>query len=292
MNYEQERGDGGGLIHSFSYSGMSEVLAAASTENFVKERYRSSREAGKEYWTGTSSFESAVTLAETGWCEGRELVEVLALQVQELTGIKALEMQLSYENQGLYVDTGEFLTGNPECWAQPVEDEEKHTRMQGGKFVSMLLNMSVSAGISQDQILLRGAALATLTDVLEAYGFRVKIDCSSGVRSPRRGELLALRFPVKSFGEALNLDTLVFAAAHPAMFRRIVFGVLEQFPQNIVETFQFATNIGCYGYPEEDPLKGDYNFYFGEAMLEKFRTKNDVAEWIVEVGAAYGVRPA
>jgi hypothetical protein len=42
------------------------------------------------------------------------------------------------------------------------------------------------------------------------------------------GTRLAVRFEVKDYGQALDIDQMVFTAAHPAFYRRLIFALQER----------------------------------------------------------------
>ena len=84
--------------------------------------------------------------------------------------------EILWDVTGEQVDSGTFLTGEPECFMI-----FNKTVGEGLGIVNILCNAAASCGIPTELIENRGAALLSLIDVLEDLGFRVRVTLGQAV---------------------------------------------------------------------------------------------------------------
>lgn len=260
-----------------TFATMSDFLDAASKDASIPDR--SSRKVSYSSWSGTRTWEEALDVARHGWPEGTSRVQAIAAQI----GVaRAKRPIVVHDVVGDTVDVPAYLAGIPNCMTRWEEGEEYTT---GGKIVRIVLNASVSAGVGQDAIFQRGAAVVALSDLLEQSGRSVEITLACGVENA--GQKHETYITLKRPDLPLSPDVLTFAACHPAMLRRMLFSLWESIPE-IRSGFRCYTG-GSYGHPSEVSQRGD--IYIGSAYLPALDWANPatVETWIKSQLAACGV---
>ena len=165
-------------------------------------------------WYADNGYEDALRLARNGWPEGRRSVEAITERLNITGRVARPDIVFDVIGEGGF-DIGLALAGIPEC-AMDWRDSDQMVANSNGPIVRMVVDISTSAGIGANVIKRRGAALLALVDALEAAGRRVEIEavyfCS------RRNYQITIM--LKAAGDALQIDQIAFALAHPAFLRR------------------------------------------------------------------------
>jgi hypothetical protein len=193
-------------------------------------------------WYGSETFADAIKLASDGWPGPR--AEVVRLTDQVIDHVQRYTMPNFvpvFDVSGGEVDVDRFLLGEPENMIeQALMPVAKH-----GKVVRLIVAGTVSCGISQETINQRGAAVVSLIDALRLAQHTLEIWVHYGVSTygGREWHCVAL---LKAAEDALDIDGLMFALAHPSMLRRVVFSVMEHEKPAIRKEFHFHTH-GGYG---------------------------------------------
>jgi hypothetical protein len=93
-------------------------------------------------------------------------------------------------------------------------------------------------------------------DKLEKQGMRCNVFVSVVTRSRKSKGYIDIRVKVKDSSQRMNLKQLAFPLAHPSMFRRIVFGLIER----LEDCKDFGRDYGlCTGWEDVKYLyKGEY----------------------------------
>lgn len=225
------------------------------------EGYRASRKANRNGWSGTDSFEEAVTLT-SGWKEGTALIERLSATVRP-QGMKARRVVSMREVGPGTLSMGAYVAGHPRPYA--VLNDGNQRRPGRGRIVRIVLASATSSGITQEVINTKGAAVAALAAALEQAGRRVEIDVifrwsGDGNLSGKQGITHIVQ--VKRAEQKLNLSALAFALTHTSMVRRINFSAME------CEGPVIRDRVGVgrgYGYPQDaDPLDRKGAIYIGK----------------------------
>lgn len=234
---------------------------------------KSSRKYADE-WSGGLDWKESKRLAINGWQHG--LVEIAKFQarVNELITSKIVRHKSVYAVAGNYIDIGNYISNDPECFITKEYDENN----KNGKIITIVCSISFSAAISPQTIIQRGAMICALIDAIEYAGYRAEVICndaSSKYASNRDGAdkdrgWFEIDVTIKKANQALNRIELAFCLAHPAMLRRIMFSVAE-----IEGWSDFAAN---YGYPSKATNYGDL---YIEEVFSAVVSDDKAIDWIV-----------
>lgn len=201
-----------------SVRAMADHVARLTDNPLAKEAWDKDRSANP--WSGSATMQDAINIARTGWPEGaRQARDVLA----RLDAPRPLQRQRAHGLAGGSVNVGRMLAGNPSHMRQRLN-------LPGRKIVTIYVEGTFSAGIEPEQIIMRATIIAAACDRLEQRGYSCEIVTvftvtSDGVDGLNCMHQVALT--VKTAGQRLNLDDVVFGIGHPAVFRRFVFGLVE-----------------------------------------------------------------
>lgn len=235
----------------------------------------------RERFTQTSSFDAAMRLAELGWPEATAKATALtSAMVDKVTSLVEHE-RITYDVTGRDFDVSMMLTGEPEHWSNT---ETVITTGTSTRILKLVINTAVSSAVDTDVIIARGSAIAALVAVLELSGFRVEIEMTSPFADQNRKVLINFVIPVKSADQPLDLDRLIFAAAHPSMERRLMFSALEH---NVDE----RNALRNYGWPTEVPKANQGDIYIGHSSSEddQWTRTETAARWVLDQAKAQGV---
>lgn len=239
------------------------------------------------YWDLRSGFAGAIKLAEEGWPEAEEMVSRLSSALFDQVSSRIERDYPMYDVEGDYsVDMARYLQGIPECvmylQRTPVDGPER-------KMIRVVVNGFVSCGVSAEIYKARGAAIVALVNLLEFAGHGVELDvvfpmgCSDGPRQVRTW------VRVKNADQPVDIGRCAFALAHPSMFRRLQFSVMEQLPP------EHARFVGALGGGYSTPLdvygsdRGD--LYISRTGLYDASWSSPAAaeKWVLDQLQAQGV---
>jgi hypothetical protein len=236
---------------------------------------RSSNSSDKEF-SLTASLQDACELATKGWSDVRPQVDKL---FGELEASIAMVLDESYsirfDYSGDSVDMGRYMSGDPECMMDYVT--EPQARM--GRVIKVMVNVANSARITPKQIMDRGVVVVALLDVLNKLGVGVELWTEMAIADKYvdDGKRFSQLVKIHDSSEMLDVDSTMFAIAHPSMLRRIGFGSIEQ-------GIRKDLSNGCYGYPSKMICNDIVN---ADIMIEKlqdsseYMTKSPV-QWVVD----------
>ena len=173
-------------------------------------------------WAGCATLAEAVDLATKGWPEGWQRMKALRDAIFARMASQIHREVVQFRIAGGAVNVARFLSGRPDCFAARVRSSQVK-QLRSRKVVRMVVNVGARASVSPDTFFARGAATVTLIEALERAGVRVQVDmitvATNGVGQVR----LACR--LKEAGEVVQLDKLAFCLAHPALHRKLNFGL-------------------------------------------------------------------
>lgn len=231
--------NGTGATFRFPFGSMEELVAYASKAKTSEQSHRD--DADTVRFSG-ATWNETVTMARHGWPEGAKRAKGL-LEHLEMPLHENVHSGTYHDVTGSYVDVGEYVQGVPECMVEFKEDTRP------ARFARVLVSASYSGGFSTKQMINRGVAIAAAIDALESQGVR----CDVEVIMPCGGYpdgLSVITLPVKQATDPMNLDTLIFAVAHPSYLRRLVFAVMEC--QDEAYRLRFSVG-GSYGHVKSIP---------------------------------------
>lgn len=205
-----------------------------------------------------ATVEETLDMARNGWPDGAARAQAL-LSSLSLPPVEEQHSATYLDVTGAYVDIGEFVNGAPECMVNFRDDT------RAARFARILVSASFSAAFPAENAMNRGIAIAAIVDSLESRGIRCTVDVvefSGADGSIMDTVTSALRFDhnIKQAHEPLHLERLVFAVAHPAYLRRLIFAAMES--RSKADRDEFGVTSRGYGRaihvpPEPDTILFD-----------------------------------
>lgn len=243
-------------------------------------------------WTLGVSYAQAESMAPNGWQEVRG--EVTPLLDRIVSDIKR-ETRPTFKRRygvsgGTKVNVGRLVTGEPKCVVtrKRMEDESPN------RIVTILVNTTFASGVKDEQIKRRGVAIAGLVEALTVAQFGVEIWAETTVQKSSlfggsSDDKWTSLVCIKSLGEHLDLDRLMYAVAHPAYLRRTVFSLMEHEDRQVRSTFGFSSS-GSYSRPVECTMAEEVNATMVlDLMRWDDRTGADPEGWIRDKLGEYGL---
>jgi len=235
-----------------------------------------------EDWSKSASLKDACTLAVHGWSEVRPEVDALADDLQDrINNVLADHYVVQHDVTGADVNIGLFMAGEPECMMQFVS--EPQARM--GRVVKVLVNGSTPWTVHASSIMKRGAAVITLVNTLHLMGVGVELWWESPIKGDGKCKY-STAVKLHDSSQALDIDNVMFALAHPSMLRRLTFSVQEQSP-----TAKAQHVGGGYGIPTEVGMNTLHEF---DVVVERLSHNDDPTVrngmgWIVDKVTGLGL---
>ncbi|HHT9079583.1 TPA: DUF7192 family protein [Flavobacterium psychrophilum] len=259
---------------------MNKHLVFEDLHEFWQYSFRESKAYNKESrayansWSGGLDWNESKRLALMGWQKGLVEVDKFQARVNELITSKIVRHKPVYAVAGNYIDIGNYLSNDPECFITKEYDENN----QKGKIITIVCSIGFSAAISPETIIQRGAMVCALIDAIEYAGYRAEVICNKATStsiylrdgSNKDNGWLEVDVTIKKANQALNRIELAFCLAHPAMLRRIMFSVAE------IEGWSDYTY--GYGYSSKATNKGDI---YIEEVFSGVVSDDKAINWIV-----------
>lgn len=171
-------------------------------------------------WTLGASFDDALGLIRKGWPEGTARVTKLAKKLVDKVAPKVQNTALEYRDDGgPLIDVARYCEGEPEHYLEFAPEVAREP-------ITINANIAMSAFVSGETCVRRGAVILAVAEILQARGFVVTINAFSNVKD-NTGADYTIKWGVASPGENIDADTLAFALCHPAMLRRMAFAIRE-----------------------------------------------------------------
>lgn len=194
-------------------------------------------------WNGNTTWDEAIRLAHEGWPEGLARLTALTIEDRPTSGLRRPRME--YAPAGMRPSIPHYLAGDPaymQTWTP---------RPSAQRPILTILNCaSARCDIEADTYERRGAALVSLIDAIENEGVSTRLinryACASETDQTTP---ITIEIEIKAEGQPLDADRIMFAIAHAAFLRRLVFRWKEQ-----NRFFHHFSHV--YGYPQDvpDPL--------------------------------------
>jgi len=177
-------------------------------------------------WTWGVEFDGAVSLAETGYPDGKKITLLAEKISAKLQSEITVHDSTVYDTSGSYVDVGAYMSGEPECMVEFVQTDRPHC-----KVISIGVDMCYHGGITAKTIAMRGAVIVALIDALEQFNYRCEVTIYAGTGWQDSGDpKYQNSVTIKRAGDALDRDSMAYTISHPAFFRRIIFGAWDNSP--------------------------------------------------------------
>ncbi len=264
-------------VMELEFGSLSEMMAFIDNNGRCKgmgEQSSDENHSPRESWDLGLGVEGAKDIARNGgnWSEGAAKI---CSGITEAAALRQNAPAPMFENSvaGFMPDVPAYLAGVPDDMVAYAPGELS----QASSPIFKIGFTGFSAGTQGPQLMNKGIAILTLTDVLEAAGYRVQIDWTCTV--PQTGQTWSM--VIKQASEHWSPDSMAFSIAHPAFFRRIWFLLAER-----TEGFQHQSNMG-YGTCAS-PKGYDINLpYQGPGDLE-WRTLESSLDAMQALAAAAG----
>lgn len=233
-------------------------------------------------WSGTETYEEACDLALKGWNEGAQKAYDLSHDIETRLYSLIERQVISYDITGELLDVARFCDGTPEHWGV---FETQLVEGPGTKYFHLVVNGTVSGGISTKVVIERGASIAALVHLAELAGHRVKATLVFSIEG--RSVHYEVRVPLKDYEEHLDIDKLAYAIAHPSVLRRHLLSLMEELPEPYYSNF----NVGSgYGLPKDtDGARGDIYIEHMLAGDDRWASPESATAWVREELTRLGV---
>jgi hypothetical protein len=203
------------------FNSFSELLSYANTSPHLDHH---SNTGSSSFCGGTNNLAEAVKLATEGWHDERDALDRMLRVMQDQIGERFQTVKRSYNSvHGSRVDMGRFLGGRPD---HMVAYRKVATTSQG-KICRLILDYGANGSTSADDMLKRGVTITALVDLLATMGISIELWGETTVKvgsDQTHTTLVQMHDP----REPLDIDSLMYAIAHPAMLRRLTFSVREK----------------------------------------------------------------
>lgn len=221
----------------------------------------SSNGSDAKWYGNTHSLTEACNLASNGWSEIRPEVDAILVQLQDRLAEKFSTMYVTeYATSGAGVDMGRFVTGEPECMVEFMPQNQASM----GRVVKILVAGTASSDIKADDIKRRGTAVLALVDTIHKMGVGIELWWESTIKGSDSGTHSTV-VKLHDSSDALDIDSVMFSLAHPAMLRRLTFSVQEQ---SEAKKAQNATMGQGYGSPHDMQMTKQEEF---DVVVEKLQ---------------------
>jgi len=219
-------------------------------------------------------------LARLGWYDKVKETHEYRDQVVRRIAKQVKKMQWTQDVTGTDFDIAKVLSGEPDCWIEPVYKIKKGPSK---RLIKVTVNICINSYVDCKLVVERGLIIMAMVQLLEYSGRRVELTAISAT-TRRQEHKLILKIRLKEFEAMLDAPHCLFAIAHPGALRRIEFGVCETIPK------MFAEGLGIgsgYGSADSVPLamRGDIHLdkgFFDMPNYEPF-------EWIIKEMKVQGV---
>lgn len=226
-------------------------FAGFKSLNYMCDFVENIRDARSDAWrmdaeyrefTGVWGMSEALIIARTGWSDGvKKAMEALEVIETDHASTRQRKAVLA----GGRVNVGRMLTGDPLHMI-------RRTRQPSKKVITLFVELGASAVIEQENLIIRAAAVAAMCDILETNEYSCEVVGVHSTRTRTDSEpLFQTTVELKSAGEHLNLNDLVFALGHPAMLRRLIHGINTMNPKT--RPYLSSMGIPSPAFTDEHP---------------------------------------
>ena len=215
-------------------------------------RRASQRTDNKSYnTTRTWTFQEALDLAKYGWPEGlrrvKDVEKKIIFSPQEQMGLH-YEKTTEYDVAGGSVNIGRYLTGMPDCMRH-VKAPREH--VFPSRIQKIFVIDTTHKFTKTDEIINHGYTVYQIVEALELANIRTELTLAHGsnkqdMYSEDDYYFFETYIKLKSPEDVIYPEKIIFALAHPAMFRRLILSSWEREPFFIRRIFGFYTE-GQYG---------------------------------------------
>jgi hypothetical protein len=199
---------------------------------------------------GTPNLAAACQLAVSGWKEGAEKVARALAARKVAAGAKTATRRsvTRYDVSGDDCDVARYCSGDPENMT-----ENRRVTAKGKTVRRVNVALNFSSDVSGQTIMDYAVAVCAAVQRIEAGGNRVELWVKKQIAATNAGPVaLAMEIRVKEAGSRMHPAALAFACGHPSFYRRLLFAVVERFPNHAITKI----SAGGYGFTKADTTTG------------------------------------
>lgn len=170
-----------------------------------------------EHWSGAANTADAVAKLTAPYADGAAIIS----RIEKAAGNIKLPPQMDTRRRRVRGDQGDELDIHAVWRGQSATAWARMGKRQvtSPPMVSIVINSIISADNAKTVISYRGAVGIVLCQLLERFGYRVRLVVArGGVTISDRKEKFSCRTTIKDYGKPLDRET-VACATHPAMQR-------------------------------------------------------------------------
>jgi hypothetical protein len=193
--------------------------------------YANSSAGDPSAWAG-ETLEDAINHARHGQ---PELYERIVKNVSLLIPA-AKEIDWNFSHAGDEIDVAAYCQGQPDCFLEEEEEE-------GKSYLSLLINIGVSAKISAELMENFGVMICSLIDALEKNGTRTQLRVFCGSQN-RKNKQMTCTTTIKTYSQMLDIGAVAFSLCNPAYLRRLMFKLWETKPEPIINAWDIGQGYG------------------------------------------------
>ena len=153
----------------------------------------------------------------TGWDEGSKKSQEILDKIEGKLNIETSAYKTQSSVVGSLVNVGAYLSGNPMCMRM------RRKQMENTNPVNLILDVTVSAGTSQNEIFNRGVATLALTRVV-SQSRPVNLRVVTGMLIEGYNGVISI--PIET--APLDLARASYLLSRPEVFRRILFAKVSK----------------------------------------------------------------
>lgn len=220
--------------HFKSIHQLLSVLDSRPNNSAMKEQ--NSSKSGDYSFTGSNSYEEAVTLFREGYKEILpKIMSKMKKMEKDLSSDFQFTKKIRPQNsiEGVVPNVPNAILGLP----QSMIDMKRFPQKQ--KTLNIIYEMGANCGTDKELFIDAGVVLLTVIKILETRRISVKLTLGfMAGTADKQGNFPTV--DLKDYGQRLDLQKLCFPLAHPSMFRRIGFKWLETNPDITDGSFAFG----------------------------------------------------
>jgi hypothetical protein len=180
---------------------------------------------GRDTWAGGSHEQCFSMASGAGYTAAVAEAEQVAAAVEETVAAQlfATTFNASYQCAGAEVDMGRFLSGEPECM---IESEPIRIAREG-RAVRICVPAGFVNSVGEEVVRQRGAAVLALVDILSRAQHPLEIWAVFVPANNSMKRRIVYKIEVQSASDPVDIGKIMFALAHPGMFRRLGFCLMD-----------------------------------------------------------------
>lgn len=211
--------------------------ADADAKQYGRKTALSSQSTERSHWYGTSSFDEAVELLKNGVPDTSEKLTKLLKTEKKLQPVQTMKRVNGI--QGFQPIVPLYLMGVPN---NMISTQMKPVKQ---KVVSLYVRVSYLCDVSAEKIAEECVKKFRLVTKLESQNYRVNLFLLFDTKSRWDGKMnFMASIKLKGANERLNISKLAFPLTHPSMQRRLLFRLVEVYPDMVRGyTSGYGTNV-------------------------------------------------